>query len=554
MLTAEGTGPDARAVINALLERPWRVLHITGHISRDSPEGSAEIALSDDTALGPREFAAMRVVPEFVFVNCGYGATRPEQEATAEESLGGRSTFASRLAKGLLDSGVRCIVVAGAIVEDDTAAEFAETLYRELLSGRRFRDAIAAARQACHDKGGRTWTAYQCYGNPDWQLRPEPDEDARPETTSGLDMARIASHTDLVVLLESIEVSTRLGREDPKIQRDRLTLLEDTFGPRWGHRGQVAEAFGRAWAAAGATERAIDMLTRARNAPDGEASGRSTEQLADLHLRLAQRALTSAAPAVASKSGKKRGSGEGARRKTKTSKRPGPPVPGLDGARDEIHKALTLLEGLAASRSTLETYSLWGSAYKRLSMLERAEGHGKAETRALEDMRRQYYRAEEIARASHDPRAFYPALNRMAAELASRAGRSEWKGLDRRGLEYASAAATSLVTVEPDFWSLIALGELNLYDAISSLKLASRRAAILRQFDDIHIRVSAQHLWRSVYENAAFVLIPYARRTSDRERVAAETLLDHLRHFAMPDSEGASNEPGHAHPPALAKR
>ena len=63
-------GPDAESVINALFEKPWRIVHIAGHglpAANGKPGG---VVLSNGTFLGPDEIRSMRVVPELVFVNC----------------------------------------------------------------------------------------------------------------------------------------------------------------------------------------------------------------------------------------------------------------------------------------------------------------------------------------------------------------------------------------------------------------------------------------------------------------------------------------------------
>ena len=45
-------------------------------------------------------------------------------------------------------------------------------------------------------------------------------------------------------------------------------------------------------------------------------------------------------------------------------------------------------------------------------------------------MKVRYANAEKLARTSNDPRLFYPALNRMAAELIVDCARPGWRGFD----------------------------------------------------------------------------------------------------------------------------
>jgi hypothetical protein len=154
-------------------------------------------------------------------------------------------------------------------------------------------------------------------------------------------------------------------------------------------------------------------------------------------------------------------------------------------------------------------------------------------------MRRYYLRAADIAHANRDPYAFVPALNHMVAELSLDAGREGWEGLDHAALERARAAATGRAAVEPDFWCVTAVVELNLCEAVSERKLAGRAEAISREFADINARVSVPAMWAPIYRDMRLVLGKYARRISGREQAVAETLLQQLAGF----SEGKSTVP-----------
>ncbi|HWH38690.1 MAG TPA: CHAT domain-containing protein, partial [Usitatibacter sp.] len=128
------TGFQADAIVEALLSRPWRMVHIAGHGQAQQADGTvAGVVLSDEVFLGPREIRTMAVVPELVFVNCchlgvGPGVMKPDQP---------RPQFAASVAKQLIDIGVRCVVAAGWAVDDAAASAFATTFYRSLLRGER---------------------------------------------------------------------------------------------------------------------------------------------------------------------------------------------------------------------------------------------------------------------------------------------------------------------------------------------------------------------------------------------------------------------------------
>jgi hypothetical protein len=148
-------GPDARAVINASLERDWRIVHIAGHGELPAKDGGpGGVVLSNGTFLGASEIATMRSVPELVFVNCCHLAARNVDQLLAGGDPPGynRVRFASGVAEQLIKIGVKCVIAAGWAVDDSAAATFATKFYSSLLRGNRFIDAVAEAREAAYNK------------------------------------------------------------------------------------------------------------------------------------------------------------------------------------------------------------------------------------------------------------------------------------------------------------------------------------------------------------------------------------------------------------------
>jgi tetratricopeptide (TPR) repeat protein len=373
-----------------------------------------------------------------------------------------------------------------------------------------------------------TWAAYQCYGDPEWQLRIPPDAPST-DVPAAEELLRVPSASDLALALETIAVNAGLSRGTREEHRATLTRLEERFDGRWGHRGQVAEGFGRAWVAAGEPEKAVAWFERALAANDGGASSRAAEQAAALRARLALASVQAAALEQAGGRARPGRSRPIADRAYKDA---------LKEARRAIERSLEELQALARERPTLERYNLWGGAYRRLAALERMAGKQKEEMKALEGMRRQFQTAEEIARRAQDVHAHDPAMSRMEAELALNAGKAEWNGLHASDITYARTSLTLLVSAEPDFWSVVALTELKMFEAISDRKLAQRRAAIEQEFEDVHARASARWLWMAVQDRARVILEKYIERGTAREHHAATGLLATITKFA----EGGTND------------
>ena len=181
-----------------LFARPYRVVHIAAHGVRDLPVAAAGpapvggepvetvtgVVLGDGMYLTATEIAQMSQAPDVVFVNCchlGAVGEQPGPRADARSRVhaaprAGRQDYhqlAASLAAELIDAGVRAVVVCGWAVDDDAATTFATTLYRGLLDGLPFGDAVTAARVDTWEQhpGVNTWGAYQCYADPDFRLR-----------------------------------------------------------------------------------------------------------------------------------------------------------------------------------------------------------------------------------------------------------------------------------------------------------------------------------------------------------------------------------------------
>ncbi len=165
---------------------------------------------------------------------------------------------------------------------------FATTFYTRLLGGARFIDAVAAARGDARDCGGNTWAAYQCYGDPDWQYRRATGDGQRPPPPApSEELAGIPSVFALVLTLDMLAVKSEFQNADRVAQAARLEYLESSCAVLTRDRGEVAEAFGNAWAKTGNFDKAIAWYQRAQIAPDGSASLAAIGQLANLKVRRA---------------------------------------------------------------------------------------------------------------------------------------------------------------------------------------------------------------------------------------------------------------------------
>jgi CHAT domain-containing protein len=496
---------EATTILNALFERPWRIVHIAGH-----GEGSAKggVVMSDQSVLGPREIQQMRTVPELVFVNCCHLASREDTSGAPASAQPNRVSdfpaFAASVADSLIEAGVRCVIAAGWAVDDASAAIFARVVYRELLAGRRFIDAVAQAREeawrhsdeAQGGNGNNTWAAYQCYGDPDWTFR-QTTGDAQAGAADSVAEAyeNISSPLGLALALEKLAVESKFQGRPAARQLEHARHLEARFADQWGSMGAVAEAFGLVYAEAKAFEPAIAWYQRAVTSQDGSASMRAGEQWLNLRARVAS-------------------------------------------SRAEIRQVLGQLETLSSLAPTIERHSLCGSTWKRLAILEAKAGATSAAAKARASAAKAYGRAEALALELDHPDLFYPGMNRMATSLAAHDGPTGWPGFDAETVARVRASLQKRCLSDPDFWCMVGLIEVDAYEAAAAGKLHEALAGLLERAQDLQGRVAAPRWWDSVAVTADFALAHWRDQALAKGTPEGDALRDwlaRLRSYAAMD-------------------
>lgn len=492
--------PDATTIINALFAHRYRIVHIAGHGSEpDGFRGRGGVVLSgDNTFLGASEIKAMRVTPELVFLNCCHLAAvggPPEYD---------RVNFAAGMARQLIDIGVRCVIVAGWAIEDQPARAFATTFYGEIFGGRRFIDAVGAARAAAYnDKPNcNTWAAYQCYGDPDWSWKPSagPNLPTPEEEFEG-----IASPTSLILFLDALSTellyTTRAthARNTARLQY----LLKQSA--QWTDRGDVAQAFAAAFAALSDRKSAIQWYARAADAKDG------TGALTAVELHAEQLSL-----------------------------------PGSDAS--DLLLAIDKFKAMIHSYgNSLRRLSMLGNAHRRLSMLQ----HGNADAADTAEAHLQEAQRCYATAAKCEPEAetrFYPlraavscrareklvrALQASGSEPPASRGEcmaGEAELLEREFAEVLLAIGRAL-RANPNFWPIVAQSELEMLKGVVKRNLAVRQQGIGASLRDLHKRINTRRFWVYVLDDARAVLEPYqALMRTDRptEADAADALLRQL--------------------------
>ena len=201
---------DPTEIIENLFSKDYRIIHLSGHgeFHEDNPTGSGMV-IGNNMFLSTREIKQMSTVPELVFVNCCHIG---KISGAAEELYQNRYKLAANIGTQLIENGVRCVVAAGWVVNDNAALEFAEVFYKRMFSGYSFGDAVLAARKAVFEKyeNINTWGAYQCYGDPFYtfkQIRRGPEQQKKDYVLAQ------EAEIDLANLLSQIEIGKGLTED-----------------------------------------------------------------------------------------------------------------------------------------------------------------------------------------------------------------------------------------------------------------------------------------------------------------------------------------------------
>ena len=312
---------DAARIVTALHGDAYQIIHLAGHgvhqyalelssngplcnacgqtLPTDQDKRVSGMIIGTDTVLTPADIQQMRRVPELVFINCCHLGRTDPVVAGGAGGIGSQQQFnrlAANLAVQFIRMGVRAVIAAGWAVDDRAASTFASTFYRELMAGRSFGTAVRLAREQTWNESPNinTWGAYQCYGDPDFTLTEQYNQNIDPgkvypyvlpaEAIAELENLRAEAGsataqqtTGLLARLNSVE-----QRIDQAISDSPRTPDSD-----WRKQGKLAEALGLAHGEMGNFQRAVEYLNDAIAADDAKASCNAVEQRARFHARWA---------------------------------------------------------------------------------------------------------------------------------------------------------------------------------------------------------------------------------------------------------------------------
>ena len=300
----EEYGNKASDVLSKLYAKPWRILHISAHGVFDLPHADGRkrsgVLLSDGLLITAAEIMAMETVPELVFLNCCHLG-----QVDSEAQGSGSNKLAASVAREMIAIGVRCVVVAGWAVNDESARRFGEVFYEQLLLRRQpFGDAVFSARKEVWKSHPEdiTWGAFQAYGDPVWLAEPSAERAAGAGPAS-----TYVSPDEMLDELASLrsELARRgdfLGSRELQAEVDHVSdSLARRCPPGWQQNPQLQYALGKTWFDLGQWEPARAAFLSAAQAVDriGGVPISDLEKLVDVESRLGEsRAVDALAKAL----------------------------------------------------------------------------------------------------------------------------------------------------------------------------------------------------------------------------------------------------------------
>ena len=442
-------GTDSNTIMNSLFSKDYRILHLAGHgvykypfklDEEEEPELITGMVLGDGVFLTANEIKNKTKIPEVVFINCCHLGKLDDLDTHVPSHRYAFNEFAASLSQEFIEMGVKAIVAAGWAVDDTAAVTFARVFYKCLFIGYQFGDAVKKARRETYRLHGdtNTWAAYQCYGNPAYELGKGyvisdiyvDIEEAILEVNNLFEIAKTASAQGIDVI--------RLALEN---LRDKIKQQNQ----RWLDDPRLLEALGQAFAEVFLLEEAAMFFDHAIKNSKSTASIKAIEQSANCHIRLAIQMLERD-PRLYSKSKAE--------------------------IEDQINTLTSLMTTLEVTPQRL---LMVGSAYKRLALIASRKPSNVCNV-ALEKMEDYYYQAWELTKRiarGNTPIDPYPLTNALIARIVRlvrlgdagkvAAARSELK----KQKDEAQGLAEAMRAYAPEsFWTVVGLADTKLLEGL----------------------------------------------------------------------------------------
>jgi hypothetical protein len=232
---------DPSEIITSLFETDYQILHLAGHGKFDPNDiQRSGMVLGEDVYLTPSIINQLTNIPELVFINCCHLGKIGDEEP---QQLNNRHELAANLGTQLIEMGIKAVIVAGWAIDDAAASTFAKTFYHQLFGGESFGESVQKAREITYinHSQSNTWGAYQCYGDPFFEIKPK-------ETTAQIQQKHYVDPIEAIIDLENIANRTEaISKATLPRQREKVANILNSLPKKWLENGQILEAICNAY-------------------------------------------------------------------------------------------------------------------------------------------------------------------------------------------------------------------------------------------------------------------------------------------------------------------
>ncbi len=422
-------GEEDIDIVQKLLIKSYKIIHIASHgIVGATAKDPTGVVIGKEIVFTAGDFDQMRIVPEFVFINC---CSSNEYDLAVAEQMRHKFDLAASVGTQLIEMGVKAAIVTGWEIDDSAAGAFSDTFYNAMFQGKQFGDAVRAAREKTYNEYGQTntWGAYQCYGDPFYAFKPSGIKSKKKEY-SFVDKIEVIYEIDNLIS-QITSASKRKGYEEYK---PIIEDIQNALQPAWRQNAEIVERFAMLYKTLEWFDKAIECYQQLFSIEDAAYTIKSVEQYCNIRVRYGVKQFKNNAI-----------------------------------SKTEAHKLISnsIKELEKLNGTTFERYSLIAASYRRFFEIDNTDF--KPLIKAAE-----YYRlAYEYSEKSTGSLYYYPYFNWLHFAILFSGAKHTEKFLqmpaDRSQLDkQALAHAAELENTNPDFWNKTALSSHYLAELLST--------------------------------------------------------------------------------------
>ncbi|HTE22917.1 DUF7379 domain-containing protein [Flavitalea sp.] len=268
-------------IIQKLLTRSYKIIHIASHgIVGKTAEEATGVIFGKEIIFTAGDFDQIRVVPEFVFINC---CSSDKYDPAIAEQMQQKYRLAASVGTQLIQMGVKAAIVTGWEIDDSAAKTFSSCFYKYMFEGYNFGDSVREARSKTYSKHPltNTWGAYQCYGDPFYAFK----------NSSSIRKLKynFVSPIEVIAEMDNLigEMTSGLKRKEKKEWQKKIEDIIDGLYFSWRQNATIMEKIASAYRTIGFYQDAIKYYEQIFDLENAVYTVKSLEQYYNVKIRFA---------------------------------------------------------------------------------------------------------------------------------------------------------------------------------------------------------------------------------------------------------------------------